>query len=133
MENGVAPTIIAARSARWNSGRFPSISAIASPLRRPRACRPAARASTRSRSSPQVHETSSSLVRTATSSARSADVMRKASAIVAASTPRFAAVLLSTPTPSPGDLLHPEAIAPKPIDVVGEPHGEEQDHQHEPY
>src|SRR3954453_7538215 len=132
MENGVAPTIIAARSARWNSGRLPSISAIVSPLRRPSACRPAASASTRSRSSPHVHATSSSLVRTATSPARWAEVSRKASAIVAASTPRFGAVLLSTSDPSPGWLLHSEAIAPKPIDVVGETHYEEHDHQHEP-
>src|SRR4051794_17765327 len=133
MENGVAPTIIAARSARWNSGRLPSISAIVSPLRSPSPCRPAAKASTRSRSSPHVHEISSSLVRTATSPARCAEVMRNASAIVAASTPRFGAVLLSTSTPLPGvlRLLHSEAIAPEPVDVVGQPNDEQHDDQHE--
>src|SRR5690348_4003286 len=124
--------MIAARSARWNSGRLPSIRAIVSPLRSPSSCRPPASASTRSRSSPHVQEISSSLVRTATSPARLLDVMRKASAIVAASTPRCAAVLLSTATPLPG-LLHSEAIAPKSIDVVGEPDHEDQDHQDEPH
>src|ERR1700712_1867760 len=100
---------------------------MVSPLRRPSAYRPPASASTLERSSPHVHDTSSPLVRTATSPARWPEVMRKASAIVAASTPRFGAVLLSTADPSPG-LLHSEASASKPIDVVGQPHHEQQDH-----
>src|SRR3954469_3610436 len=130
MENGVAPTIIAARSAWWNSGRLPSMRAIVSPLRSPSAARLLARRSTRVRSSAQVQDTAPPLVRTATSSARCSAVSRKASAIVAASTPRFGVVLLST-CPSPGWLLHPEAAILEPADVVGQPNGEQQDDQDE--
>ena len=72
----------------WNSGRLPSISATVSPRRTPSSCSPRASASTRSRSSLHVSETSSSLVRTATRSGWSSAVIRKASAIVAAPTAR---------------------------------------------
>ena len=72
----------------WNSGRLPSISATVSPRRTPSSCRPRANASTRSRSSAQVSDTSSSLVRTATRSGWSSAVILKASAIVAAPTAR---------------------------------------------
>src|SRR5919204_195561 len=65
MEKGVAPSIIAARSQRWNSGRLLNMSATVSPRLTPRPANPPARASTRSRISPQVMETASPLVRTA--------------------------------------------------------------------
>ena len=74
-----------ARSQRWNSGRLQSISAIVSPRLSPSSARPPASASTRSRSSPHVIVKASSLVRIATWSARSAAVMRNASASVGAS------------------------------------------------
>src|SRR5215212_2942157 len=53
MENGVAPSVITARSAMWNSGRLASISATVSPRRTPSLSSPPASASTRSRSALQ--------------------------------------------------------------------------------
>src|SRR3954454_1001029 len=117
-----------ARSARWNSGRLESISATVSPRRTPSPASPPASASTRSRSSPQVSETSSSLVRTATRAGNSSAVMRKASAIDRACRRRetAAAVVAMPPT-----LPDPEAIPRQPADVVGEADEEQHEHQRE--
>ena len=92
-----------ARSARWNSGRLESISATVSPRFTPSLASPPASASTRSRSSPQVIETPSSLVRTATRSGKSSAVMRKASAMERACSARRetgAAVVAMTADPT---------------------------------
>ena len=94
MEKGVAPRVITARSAMWNSGRLANISATVSPFLTPRPARPPASASTRSRSSAKVSETESSFVRTATRSGLSSTVSRNASAIVAAPTARRPATVL---------------------------------------
>src|SRR4051794_33270400 len=112
-------------STRWNSGRLASMIAMHWPRSRPSLARPPATASLRSRSWPQVHETSSSFVRTATSSARLAAVMRNASLKVAASMARRAAVGLSMR----GVLPHVEAFARQSPDVVGEADDEDEEHQ----
>jgi hypothetical protein len=64
-ENGVAPTVMAARSARWNSNWLGNMSAIVSPRLSPSLLRPAASASVRLRRSAQVIENSSPFVRIA--------------------------------------------------------------------
>src|SRR4051812_11525638 len=118
-----------ARSARWNSGRLESISATVSPRRTPSAASPPASASTRSRSSPQVSEISSFLVRTATRSGKSSAVMRNASAIERACSARRetgAAVVAMRPT-----LPDVEPLAGEPADVVREADEGEHDHERE--
>src|SRR5215217_8504074 len=113
----------------WNSGRLPSSSAIVSPRRTPSACSPRANASTRSRSSAQVSETSSSLVRTATRSGWSSAVIRKASAMVAAPTARDpAAAGAVMGRPYLRGLTDVEALAGQSPDVVRQAdHGEPDD------
>src|SRR5215213_99326 len=132
MENGVAPSVIAARSAMWNSGRFESISATVSPRRTPSPARPPASASTRSRSSPHVSETASSFVRTATRSPLSSAVSRNASAIERAPTERRVteAVVVAT---APAKLPDAEAVSREPPDVVREPDEEQREHEREPH
>src|SRR5829696_6818856 len=129
MENGVAPSDIAARSAMWNSGRLASMIATVSPRPTPSSCRPRASASTRSRSSDQVSETSSSLVRTATRSGWSSAVIRKASAMVAAPTARDpAAAGAVMGRPYLRGLTDVEALAGQSPDVVRQAdHGEPDD------
>ncbi len=68
MLKGVAPSVIAARSAIANSGRLEIISATVSPRLTPRRASPPASASERSRNCAHVSEISSSSVRTATRS-----------------------------------------------------------------
>ena len=75
IENGTAPRCIAAASTRWNSGRLVSRKATVSPRPTPRPARPPAYSRTRAEYSPQVMETASPRVRSATSSARSAAVI----------------------------------------------------------
>src|SRR3712207_6696396 len=106
----------------WNSGRLPIISATVSPRRTPSSCSPRASASTRSRSSDQVNETSSSFVRTATRSGWSSAVIRKASAIVAAPTAREAAAGVAVPMAGTYlcGLTDVEAFAHQAPDVVRE-------------
>src|SRR4051812_16791146 len=144
MENGVAPSVITARSAMWNSGRLASIRATRSPRRTPSAARPPASASTRSRSSLQVCETSSSLVCTATRSGWSSTVIRKASAMVAAPTAREDAaavgVLMARAYRRGSTRGEDEASRPLPrceaavvelVDVVAQPDHREHDHERE--
>ena len=93
-----------------------SISATLSPRCTPSLARPPASASTRSRSSPQVIVNASSLVRIATCPARSAAVMRNASAIVAA--PRAArAGVTDSVSCSLHCTLPPLAVRPIPMGV----------------
>src|SRR3954471_16265056 len=133
---------MAARSARWNSGRLVSSSAMHCPRSRPSLARPPASASTRSRISPHVIVTSSPLVRTNTSSGLFSAVMRNASANVAASIARRAAVpdsmlkvpprKLSLPV-KPNDALLPdaEALPRQAAEVVGEADHEDEEHEHD--
>src|SRR4051794_10333065 len=114
-------------SARWNSGRLLIISAIVSPRRSPSPCRAPASASTCSRSSLHVHSVEPSSVRTATSSARSADVSRKASARLVALTPRGGTAAVSPAMPS----SYSESLAAKRVDVVGQADHENRDDEHE--
>src|SRR5215208_6098136 len=114
----------------WNSGRLASIRATASPRRTPSSCSPRASASTRSRSSLQVSETSSSLVRTATRSGWSSTVIRKASAIVAAPTAREAAAAVGV-LMARAYLADVEALAGEPPDVVRQADHGEPDHERE--
>src|SRR5438270_13490734 len=116
-------------STRWNSGRLASMIAMQSPRWSPSLARPPATASLRCSSSLQVHETSSSLVRTATSSARLAAVMRNASLNVAASIARRAAVVLSMG----GVLPHPEALPVQSADVVAEADHADEEHERDPH
>src|SRR3954453_9555518 len=132
---------MAARSARWNSGRLVSSSAMHCPRSRPRRASPPASASTRSRISPHVIDTSSPLVRTNTASGLFAAVMRNASANVAASIARRAAVpdsmskfLPGKLTPGeayPRSLSDAEALARQAPDVVGEADHEDEEHEHD--
>src|SRR4051794_27651585 len=113
-------------SARWNSGRLLIISAIVSPRRSPSPCRAPASASTCSRSSLHVHSVEPSSVRTATSSARSVEVSRNASARLVALTPRVGAAV-SPAMPS----SYSESLALQRVDVVRHPDGEDGDDEDE--
>src|SRR5215204_5211947 len=120
-----------ARSARWNSGRLESISATVSPRLTPSLASPPASASTRSRSSPQVIETPSSLVRTATRSGKSSAVMRNASAIERACSARRetgAVEVAMRPT-----LPDAESLPGQSPEVVREADEEQHDHEREPH
>src|SRR4051794_8955915 len=110
----------------WNSGRLESISATVSPRATPSFASPPASASTRSRSSAQVSETESSLVRTATRSPKSSAVMRNASAIERAPRARreTGAAVVAIPPPTLPDA---EALPGQSPDVVREA-DDEQDH-----
>src|SRR5215212_3403614 len=128
MENGVAPSVIAARSAIANSGRLASISATASPRRTPSRASPPASASTRSRSSAHVRLISPSFVRTAVRSPWSSTVSRNASVIVRApSDRRVGAAAVSSPMGA--NLADLEALARQPPDVVRQPDHEQPDDQ----
>src|SRR3954451_11536898 len=127
MENGVAPTIIAAMSARWNSGRLLIISAIVSPRRRPRPCSAPASASAFSRSSAHVYSVEPSSARTAPSSARSPEVSRNASARLVALTPRVGTAAVSPAMPS----SYSESLALQRVDVVRQADQEDRNDEHE--
>src|SRR3954454_5750843 len=121
MENGMAPRVIAARSAMWNSGRLESISATVSPCATPSPARPPATASTRSRKRAQVKDSASSCVRTAIRSGWVAAVSRKASATVAAAV----ALLMEATLPDA------ESAVGESAEVVGQADHEQPDHERE--
>src|SRR4051794_30075121 len=107
------------------------------PRSSPSLARPPASASTRCRRSPHVQATSSPFVRTNTSSARFAAVIRNASANVPASVALRVAVpdsMLSPPARLPegkSTSADAEALAGQPSDVVGEADEEDEQDEHD--